>query len=157
MKLHQKVSVILITILGLSGPCALFLNQLPLLAQIQGLGVVPIPLVFDAPQGFQFWSNQSSYLIKTNLRDLPDQNFNSKIYQQFPRHSIIHNSLLIPFAMFPLFPENYNQNIGKKIFCSSDWGRFFLPIDLKIDEKIFSIKIKTHTETKNWEMEIQCL
>ncbi len=148
---------IMIILLGISGAFALFSNNLILLATLQNSGTVPIPLVFDAPQGYEFWSNDNIYSIQTNEEKFENLTFNKEVYQRFPRHSILHNSILIPLAMFPLFPEELNQKMGQKIFCNSTSWKYFLPRDNHPNEQIITFSLKINSKDKHWEMEIKCL
>lgn len=156
MKKIKNLIKLLILFLGASGALALVSNQLSLLSKLQGLGTVPIPLVFDAPQGYEFWANTNTYEIITNYEKFSNLTFDQKTYQNFPTHSIVHNTILIPITMFPVLNENDSRRFLKKVFCSSDSWHNFLPRKVKSSEKVIFFKLKIYSKKSSWEMEVAC-
>lgn len=152
----KNIIMLAILILGFSGVLALSFNQLKLLARLQGTGTVPIPLVFDAPLGYEFWANTNHYEIITNIEKFDNLVFDRKAYQKFPTHSILHNSILIPITMFPVLPNSQNQMFMKSVFCDSNLWHFFLPRIPFKEEHVLFFKLKIVQKEKIWEINIPC-
>lgn len=146
--MRNKLAVIII-LWGLSGVVALFSNQLPVLSFLQSTGSVPIPLVFDAPNGYEFWSTKFEYSLITTKQKWENIPFDKKTYLQFSRHSIIHNTILIPLAMSPVMDINSLMPTLNSIFCQSQaWKPFALEPTLQ-DERVLKFSLQFKSSTKN--------
>ena len=155
-KIKSYLFIIYIAI-GVSGAVGYFFNLPKLIALSQGSAVVPIPLVFDAPQGYQFWQNNYHASITFEGKRVIEIPIDRDLLDRFPKNVVVLNSLAIALAVSPILENNQWQNIARYSFCSP--GTLIKILLPKEEDKVIKVNLKI-TNMKNpdqvWVQEVKC-
>jgi hypothetical protein len=154
-KTKIQITALAVLLLGSLSPLALLLNQPTWLARFSTLGTIPLPLVFDAPKGYQFWSNQYHLSITTMKDEVIEIPVTKELYQAFPRNTIIFNALAIPLVMIPIQDPLQWKPVAQYLFCPPKAPLINYLISPPVDVK--KVKITITGAQKIWQEEVKCL
>lgn len=154
-KTQTKIIALLVLLLGGLSPLALLLNQPAWLARLSTLGTIPLPLVFDTPKGYQFWSNQYHLTLTTSENETIEIPITKELYRSFPKNTIVFNSVAIPLVMIPIQEPAQWKPVANYLFCQKPSP--LIPYIVNKDITVKKVKILISGSSQSWQEEVKCL
>ena len=114
---RQNLPIMILISLGLSQPLGHLTHHNLLETLGRMTGVSPLPLVFDSPDGFEYWSSEYEFTFLEQGRPPEIRKGTSEIFRNLSGPHLLKLAYLIPLAFSPHLPQGFWEPILSYGFC----------------------------------------
>ena len=121
-------------------------------------GASPLPLVFNAVNGVEYWAAEYEIEAQTQSGRTFKRTMTPELFAKMPGPHVVHMAYGIPFAIAPISPDPFWKIPLRYSFCRGGYmaRTFEIPTQEEIRNVTIQMRSKTEGDPRTWNLQIQC-